>query len=178
MRGTLQIIWLLVVLTGGLATSSFLTGRCSDNPHDAIGRLLDAFHQSAAEAQADRYFGCLAEDAIFLGTDASERWTKTAFIRYCTPYFSRGVGWKYVPRQHQRHITVGPGGQVAWFDELLDNEKYGTCRGSGVVVQTPQGWKIAQYNLSLPIPNAVVGEVIQCIRALDQVNKKPFNKKS
>lgn len=170
MRESLLIGGFLAVLGSGLVAGLSL-GPGNDRPHDAIGQLLDLFHRSAAEAQADRYFGCLAEEAIFLGTDASERWTKTAFVRFCTPYFTRGVGWKYVPRRNQRHITVGPGGQVAWFDELLDNDKYGTCRGSGVVVFTPQGWKIAQYNLSIPIPNAVAGEVIKRIRAAEQSDK-------
>jgi hypothetical protein len=29
----------------------------------------------------------------------------------------------------------------------------GPCRGSGVLVKQDGAWKIAQYNLSVPIPN-------------------------
>jgi hypothetical protein len=38
---------------------------------------------------------------------------------------------------------------------LLDSASYGECRGSGVLRQVGGDWKIAQYNLSIPIPNAL-----------------------
>jgi hypothetical protein len=47
---------------------------------------------------------------------------------------------------------------VAWFDEALDTPNMGPCRGSGVLVATTAGWKIAQYNLALTIPNDLVDE--------------------
>jgi hypothetical protein len=45
-------------------------------------------------------------------------------------------------------------GDVAWFDEDLDTPNLGPARGTGVLVKVGSGaWKIAQYNLSVPIPN-------------------------
>ena len=58
-------------------------------------------------------------------------------------------------------------GAVAWFDELLSHEKLGTCRGSGVLVREEGGWKVAQYNLSVPIPNELVYGVADQIQAFD-----------
>jgi len=44
-------------------------------------------------------------------------------------------------------------GTTAWFDEILWNDSYGTCRGTGVLVLSGGVWRIAQYNLTIPIPN-------------------------
>ena len=52
---------------------------------------------------------------------------------------------------------------MAWFDELLDNENYGECRGSGVLTRTLGGWKILQYNLTLTVPNDVAASVVELI---------------
>ena len=53
---------------------------------------------------------------------------------------------------------MAPDRRVAWFDEALATPNLGPCRGSGVLVATKAGWKIAQYNLSMPIPNDLVDD--------------------
>lgn len=63
----------------------------------AQNNLLDGFHQAASEANYDAYFGALTPQAIFLGTDATERWTKDMFSDYVKPYFDKGIGWTYTP---------------------------------------------------------------------------------
>jgi ketosteroid isomerase-like protein len=40
--------------------------------------LLDSWHK-AAEAKFDTYFDKMTEDAVFIGTDATENWGKPAF---------------------------------------------------------------------------------------------------
>ncbi|MCC6659473.1 MAG: nuclear transport factor 2 family protein [Phycisphaerales bacterium] len=127
------------------------------------GDVLDDFHDAASRADFGRYFGHMTADAVFLGTDATERWDRPAFEAYCRPSFAAGKGWTYRP--HDRHIVFGPGSQVAWFDELLDNDSYGTCRGSGVLVRGADGmWRLAQYNLSVLIPNNLARDVVRMIR--------------
>lgn len=126
----------------------------------AVERVLDAFHDAAARADGEAYFGLLAQGAVFLGTDASERWDREAFRAYAGPYFERGTGWTYTPTE--RHVWVA--GPTAWFDERLSNEKYGEVRGSGVLREGPQGWLLVHYNLSFPIPNDLAGEVVERIR--------------
>ena len=60
-------------------------------------------------------------------------------------------------------------GDVAWFDESLRSVKLGACRGSGVLLRGGEageageggeggegavgGWRVAQYNLMMAIPN-------------------------
>jgi len=135
---------------------------------DSIDKVLNSFHQAAADAKSDAYFNLLTDDAIFLGTDASERWTKEEFKAFVVPYFSKGRGWLYTPTQ--RDTSLIQDGNVAFFDELLFSESYGVCRGSGVLYKTKVGWKIAQYNLSIPMPNGIAKALVKQIKALEQSN--------
>jgi len=135
-----------------------------------VAAVLDAFHAAAAAADEQKYFGLLAPDAVFLGTDATERWTRDEFRRYAHPYFAQGRGWTY--RSTSRWIAFSPDRRVAWFDELLENAHLGTCRGSGVLVATAAGWRIAQYNLSIPVPNDLADEFAKRIAAHEKETVK------
>jgi len=116
-----------------------------------IASVLDSWHAAAAAADEEKYFSYFTPDAVFLGTDATERWTRDEFRKWAHPYFAKGKAWSF--RATARWISFATDGSVAWFDERLDTPSLGPCRGSGVLVSTPAGWKIAQYNLSIPIPN-------------------------
>ena len=137
----------------------------------AVAGVLDAFHAAAAAADEEKYFAALTPDAVFLGTDATERWTREEFRRFARPYFAKGKAWTY--KATARWITFAADRSVAWFDELLDSPHMGPCRGSGVLVATPGGWKIAQYNLSIPIPNDLVDGVTKRIAEYGKEKKKP-----
>ena len=132
-----------------------------DSTELAIDSTLTKFHQAAAAGDWGVYFGLLADNAIFLGTDASERWSKTEFEQYA----KKTSGWIY--NKQERHITLSADGQTAWFDELLWNEGLGLCRGSGVLVKLQTGWLISQYNLSIPIPNTLARDIAKQIKQQD-----------
>ena len=137
----------------------------------AVSTVLDAFHSAAAKADEEAYFGLLGPDAVFLGTDGTERWDKAAFRTFAHPYFAQGKGWTYTPRD--RHVRLSRDGRVAWFDEMLDNASYGECRGSGVLEKGDGGWKIVQYNLSVPMPNDLSKELVARIREAKKTPSKP-----
>ncbi len=132
-----------------------------------ISATLDRLHESAAKADGAAYFALFAPDAVFIGTDASERWPIAAFRDYAMKRFATGQGWTYAPRE--RHVTIAaiPCGCLAWFDELLDNAHYGTSRGTGVLIKTPEGWKIEQYALTFPIPNDMAADMTSRIKAFE-----------
>lgn len=129
----------------------------------AVRTLLDRFHAAAARADGPDYFACLSPDAVFLGTDATERWSVPQFRAYCEPYFSKGRGWTYVARE--RHVTLSRDRSTAWFDERLESASYGEVRGSGALRRDGQGWRITQYVMSLPVPNELAKELVEKIRA-------------
>ena len=122
----------------------------------AIAGVLDAWHTAAAAADEEKYFSYFTPDAVFLGTDPTERWTRDEFRAWAHPYFAKGKAWSF--KATARWITFASDRTVAWFDEALDTPNLGPCRGSGVLVATTAGWKIAQYNLSIPIPNALTDD--------------------
>jgi ketosteroid isomerase-like protein len=129
----------------------------------AVAAVLDDFHDAASKADGARYFGHFAEDAVFLGTDITERWTVDAFKAYALPYFDQGRGWTYVPQA--RHVYVSSDGQSAWFDEILRNENFGDTRGTGVLLKVGDAWKVAQYHLTLPVPNDLIYKLVEMIEA-------------
>ena len=131
----------------------------------AVETLLDGFHQAASKANGERYFGYFHEEGVFIGTDKNERWTIEEFKAFCEPYFSKGKGWTYLPKE--RHVMFSPDGQAAWFDEQLFNEKYGNTRGSGALVKVGESWKLTHYVLSFPIPNDVANEVVGIVQTFE-----------
>lgn len=137
----------------------------SASPETDVEAVIDRMHQAASRADGQDYFNQFTPEARFIGTDATERWSLTAFRAYAEPYFARGRGWTYVPRE--RTVTIAPIGCrcVAWFDEILDNESYGQVRGSGVLSLTDDGWKIEQYVLSFAVPNDRADAVVATIKA-------------
>lgn len=133
-----------------------------------VAATLDDWHQAAAQADEGRYFGHLAESAIFLGTDPTERWTKTTFRTWAHPIFQRGKAWTF--KASRRAVTLSKDGHTAWFDEDLDTPNLGPARGTGVLTHDQGRWLIQQYNLSVPIPNALMNSVKAQVEALA---KKP-----
>jgi hypothetical protein len=153
------------------AALAFATPAFASTPEDDIGAVLDQLHLAASKADGPTYFALYTPDAVFIGTDATERWTMPQFKAYAQPYFSQGKGWTYVSRERQ--VTIAPVDCrcVAWFDELLDSKSYGTARGTGTLLLTPQGWRVSQYALTFPIPNDVADDVIARIKAFEAAKK-------
>jgi hypothetical protein len=133
-----------------------------------INQFIDAWHLAATKADAATFFGSMADDAIYIGTDATERWTKSEFVTFAKPYFDRGKAWDFKPRDRDVHVTSDK--QNVWFSELLDTWM-GVCRGSGVIVRTQQGWKIQQYHLSVTVPNAIIKDFISLVDNFEKSDK-------
>jgi len=128
-----------------------------------VGALLDAWHAAAAAADEARYFGLLTDDSVFLGTDATERWSKPEFLAFAHPFFARGKAWSF--RATERHVTVDPDGALAWFDEALATPNLGPCRGSGVARREAGGWRVVHYNLAITVPNDRMSDVKRMLEA-------------
>ena len=132
----------------------------------SVNRAVEDWHKAAADADETRYFGAMAPEFVFLGTDATERWDLTSFRTFAHPYFAKGKAWTFTPRH--RNVVVHD--DVAWFDESLDSASYGECRGTGVLRRIAGEWKIAEYNLTIPIPNELAKEFVGRIRAGSRPN--------
>lgn len=149
-----SIIWALVFLFN------------VSNPADEnklkteLDHILTNWHHAAAVADAKTYFGYLADDAIFMGTDAKEYWTKAEFIKWADPWFKKKSAWNIYATK--RNIYLSDDKTYAWFDEVLV-AGFGPARGSGLFVKTKDGWKIKHYDLSMTIPNEISKKVKELV---------------
>lgn len=134
----------------------------------AIHKFIDGWHLAATKADANAYFGAIADQGIFIGTDATERWNKQQFLAFAKPYFDKGKAWDF--KAYGRSVHVSNDGRFVWFSELLTTWM-GVCRGSGTLEKTPQGWKIQQYHLSVTVPNDLVRDFITLVANFEKAKK-------
>lgn len=158
---TRQVSLLVTFLLTACGAAQTVPETAPPDAEAAIGAVLDDWHDAAASSDEARYFAHFADDGIFLGTDATERWDVAAFRAYAHPHFAEGHGWAF--RSVRRDIAVE--GRLAWFDEDLATERLGPCRGSGVLRWDGERWRIVQYNLALTIPNERFAEVHALLEA-------------
>ncbi len=125
-----------------------------------VNLFIDQWHEAAAKTNSDVFFGSMAEESIYIGTDAKERWTKAAFFSFAKPYFDKGKAWDFKPYDRDLHFSAD--GQYVWFSELLSTWM-GVCRGSGIISKTMDGWEIRQYHLSVTVPNEVIKDFITLV---------------
>ena len=130
----------------------------TENDRKQITVLLDSFNIVAAKADYNTYFNFYTDDAVFIGTDATEHWDKKAFMIWAKPYFDKKTTWNFTSLE--RHIYFDKTGSLAWFDELLSTQMK-ICRGSGVVVKQGTDWKVQQYVLSATVPNSLIDSVVK-----------------
>ena len=131
-----------------------------------VAAVLDALHAAASHSESEAYFDLFSDEAIFIGTDVGEYWTLGQFKSYAMPSFKKGRGWTYIPRS--RNIQFSNTGEMAWFHEILDNEHYGTTRGTGVLIlEKGKGWRIVQYHLTIPIPNDIATDLTDRIKSYE-----------
>jgi hypothetical protein len=151
----------MIRLLGIFAFAAFFA--TAQPPAQKVAALLDDWHQAAAVADEARYFGYFAPNGVYMGTDPAERWTVAEFRAWAKPRFQSKKTWTFKARD--RHIEFSADGKTAWFDEMLNTLDLGVARGSGVLVLLGGTWKIAQYNLSVPIPNAMADSIVKQIGA-------------
>lgn len=131
--------------------------KISESNKSLVASLLDTLNVAAAQAKYEQYFACFDEDAVFMGTDATERWLKPQYQKWAKPYFDAKQTWNFT--SVSRNIYFNTDSSIAWFDELLKTEMK-ICRGSGVLMKRGDTWRLKQYVLSMTIPNNTISEVL------------------
>ncbi|WP_394907437.1 nuclear transport factor 2 family protein [uncultured Mesonia sp.] len=144
----------------------------NDSTKADLNNFIDAWHLAAANAQFASYFNKMHKEAIFIGTQADEIWNKEAFMRYAAPHFRAGKAWHF--KAFKREITANE--NTYWFHELLKTPM-GVCRGSGVIINSDDGFLIKQYVLSYTIPNALGKQVVLFKKEKDSIFLKENFKK-
>lgn len=145
------LLWGVNVISAQSKTDTF------EKEKKEISTMLDAFNLAAAKSDYEGYFNYFADESTFIGTDATEIWSKKEFMIWAKPYFDKKRTWNFTALK--RNIYFSKDGKLAWFDELLDTQMK-ICRGSGVVEKIKGVWKVKQYVLSVTVPNDVVDKVV------------------
>ncbi|MFT5823349.1 MAG: ketosteroid isomerase-like protein [Crocinitomix sp.] len=131
-------------------SSDFNDGFPKKDDKTSMDAYLNKWHKDVADFDYDAYFNFMSEGFIYLGTDPSERWTKSTFSDFCKPYFERKSTWDF--KTNWRNWYFSDDQNIAWFEESLDTQME-DCRGSGVLKKVNGEWKIAHYNLAVVIEN-------------------------
>jgi hypothetical protein len=133
---------------------------------ETIDQLISNWHQDASNANLGGYMRLMDSSFVYVGTDASEKWTKDEFSTFCKPYFDQNKTWDF--KSIDRTINISADQNSAWFYEILQTHM-GTCRGSGILELKNKQWKLRQYVLSLAIPNEKMSEVKKLIYHNDSI---------
>jgi len=126
---------------------------------NSVDVFMDDWHKLASNADV-AYFDKIANNGIYIGTDAIELWNRDEFVTWSEEYFENGKAWSFTATE--RNIYFSDDKRYAWFDELL-NTQMGVCRASGVLKRKGDTWQIEHYHLSVAIPNEKMEEVIMLL---------------
>ncbi len=151
--------WVLVTIVDTRRWDNCIEKTSLKQHKDQINTFLNDWHKAAAKADANAFFGAMTEDAIYLGTDATERWQRDELRQWSKFAFDRESAWDF--KASKREIYFSDNQKMAWFEESLATEM-GTCRGSGVLVKVGKNWKLKHYDLSIMVPN----ELVKCFLKL------------
>lgn len=156
----------IILLFISCSTTKQLNVKQTSDIKKTVNTLLNNWHLAATEANYNNYFNAMDSVSVFIGTDASENWTKLQFQKFSKPYFDKGKAWNF--KVLERNMAINTSGDFVWFNELLQTWM-GTCRGSGVLEKVNNNWKIKQYVLSLTIPNNDIKAVINATKKSDSI---------
>ena len=161
--------WQIINLADTRRQDNCLTAPTDSTAVAQVHRFMNDWHLAAATADETVFFGLMAEDAIYLGTDASERWLRDELRTWSAEYFKRDKAWDFKP--YNRQLYWSDNQRMVWFEEMLDTWM-GTCRGSGVLVRQGAGWVLKHYDLAVMVPNDVIKDFIQLVETQEKPTKK------
>jgi hypothetical protein len=127
----------------------------------AVGKFMDGWYDDAAHSR-QAHFDKLAADAVVVGTDEHERWSKGEFKAAVKKRFESKSAFNFKPLQ--RHVYASKDGSLVWLDEVIDTREFGLCKSSAVLRKTSTGFEIVHYELAYVVPNKVAGQVEKLVK--------------
>jgi len=115
-----------------------------------LNQFMDTWHLAAAKANAEVFFGMMSEDAVYIGTDKTERWQRDELREWAREAFARESAWIF--KATERNWQIEGDKQLAICDELLETWM-GPCRSTAVLTWQDNSWQIIHYQLSVTIDN-------------------------
>lgn len=165
--------WQIIHIADTRRKNQCLKAATKKSEAQAIHQFMDAWHKAAATADEGVFFGSMSEDAIYLGTDESERWLRDELKEWSAEYFKRDKAWAFKP--YDRQLYWSDNQRIVWFEEKLETWM-GPCRGSGILMRKGDGWVLKHYNLAALVPNDVIQDFIKLIEEDSSNNRKEEKK--
>jgi hypothetical protein len=142
---------LITVFSFGLSAQAQSPNNAAEEyDTDKLNSFMDSWHLASAQADAEMFFGMMAEDGIYIGTDKTERWLRDELREWSTKAFERESAWTFIIKERNWQIHEKQGFAIA--DELLQTYM-GLCRATAVISLKNEQWKIIHYQLSVTIDN-------------------------
>ena len=138
------------------------------NLQQALNDFMNAWHKAAATADENTFFGSMAADGIYIGTDATEKWKRDEMKEWSKKYFARESAWDFTTIDRTFYLSDDE--ETAWFEESLDTWM-GICRGTGVLELTKEGWKIKHYHLAVAVPNEHIEAYLKIATPSSKIKK-------
>jgi len=124
--------------------------------------LLAERQRALAAADAKAFFANFSDNAIIMGTAATERFELDEYRVWSAPMFARGP--RHVATLVEENITVADDGKFAWFDQRTHRPGFGELRLSGVLCKLEDHWRIVQLNRGFLVPNEIVATLAEHIQ--------------
>lgn len=138
-----------------LFSASFLSAQ--NQNVEELNKIMDNWHLAAATADADAFYGRIAKEGIYIGTDASERWLRDELRAWAKSAFERESAWSFKAVERNWQFLSE---DCAIGDELLDTWM-GPCRSTMVLKKVEGEWLIYHYQLSVTVPNEKIQDFIE-----------------
>ena len=125
------------------------------------GCNLSSVEPVAAIGDSVGFFSRMTEDALYLGTDETERWTRTTMGKDLGKFFNGKKAWHFIA--YNRIYTALDDKNTILFDESLKTWM-GPCKSTGMLRKVKGKWLISYYNLNVAVSNAVVKDYLKLLK--------------
>lgn len=134
---------------------------------DSVTALMNRYHRSMLNKDADGLLATISDNGLVLGTDPDEAWSKDELSKYLVEPFSDSS--KFQPYTVIREVRPGPDGKTALAIEQYIFTQISSrlpVRGIAYVVKKDGRWQIDTYSLSIIPENEDLTRINQFFGAI------------
>lgn len=150
----------LSILNFNILLAQEMENTTSENTISGLNQFMDQWHLAAAKADAEGFFGSMAVEGVYIGTDKTERWLRDELRDWSAAAFERESAWTFVSQERNWQILEEK--ELAICDELLQTWM-GPCRATAVLEKRKNTWQIIHYQLSVTIDNDKIEDFKQLV---------------
>lgn len=163
----LPVILILLMASGQPHEQAVQQSTSDDIIKDSVTALMNRYHRSMLNKDADGLLATISDQGLILGTDPDEAWHKDELRKYLVAPFSDSS--KFQPYTVIREVRPGPDGKTALAIEQYIFTQISSrlpVRGIAYVVKEGGRWQIDTYSLSIIPENEDLARINQFFSAI------------